>query len=710
MKKIIVSSLVLITFLTACITREQDNRNQEVVPEVKLTDHDSWYQSPMFAVMAGFIYKPLSDYTTWEWEKNLGNSFDADKFTRLLKESNVDYLIFYDKWIDGLVFHDTKTTDYKTSRDFVGDFSRACQKNELKLILYYNAISDGNPEFIESAARDKFGNIITFHPEWPTNYATLHHADYRRKSLAQLEELFSQYRKLDGIWFDIYSERLYARNQCVKDAFALRFNKPIDQATQEELLLLESETVSAYMKEARTIADKYQDDAVFTFNGSLVTWFTGYKHRANHLNPQLQYWMSETNSMDVTEFESRRAHFSPKPIEMGSLINSTWFTPLHDTIPPLGRKSNNHVVAEVASAMCRGASVYLALTPNHAGEYGADLEAVQEAGKWVGSVKSYLNQMKPYADVGVILGTPSLDAENFSSKNAFWNNFRQSQISPETEAMSICEDLENAGYFSQILYASADYTNWPESLSQFKTIILPEHAGLDEKHVKIIRNYVRNGGKCIAFGHSTMLDETFQWLPDHALADLFGIHTYGQRFLVSATPVDFNAEIKQQYFSNVEFAPFAEKLMVGASPDARVIANGNQAVLNKYGMGESYYFAKGEAAFRGNPDFWSGLLKMAGNEPGLEFINPPSHRRGHVIKTVNRYVTMINETSEGKVLHIIDRQATSSTIELSLLLEIIGDSSEAIAIETRKELDLTKEGERSIFSVTVDPVVSILFK
>ena len=130
---------------------------------------------------------------------------------------------------------------------------------------------------------------------WPTNYATLHHPEFRKKSLGQLEELFSQYRKLDGIWFDIYSERLYARNQCVKDAFAKRFNTSIEQAEQVELQLLESETVSAYMKEARAIADKYQDEAVFTFNGSLITWFNGYKHRANHLNPQLQFWMRETN-------------------------------------------------------------------------------------------------------------------------------------------------------------------------------------------------------------------------------------------------------------------------------------------------------------------------------------------------------------------------------------------------------------------------------
>ncbi len=709
MKKRIASFLLLVIFFTACSVREQDNRSLEITPEVQLTDQDSWYQSPMFAVMTGFIYQPLVDYTTREWEKNLGNSFDADKFTRQLKESNVDYLIFYDKWIDGFVFHDTKTTDYKTSRDFIRDVSEGCRKNDVNLILYYNAISDGNPEFIESAARDRFGNIIPFHPIWPTNYATLHHPGFRKKSLAQLEELFSQYQKLDGIWFDIYSERLYARNQCVKDAFSMRFNKPIAQATREELLLLESETVSTYMKDARTIADKYQDDAVFTYNGSLVNWFAGYKHRANHLNPQLQYWMRETNSMDVTEFESRRAHFSPKPIEMGSLINSTWFTPLHDTIPPLGRKSNNHVIAEVASGMCRGATVYLALTPNHAGEYGADLEAVKEAGKWVQSVKPYLNHSKPYANVGVILGTPSLDAENFTSKNTFWNNFRQTQISPETEAMSICEDLENAGYFSQILYAYADYTNWPESLSQFNTIILPEHVELDEKHLQKIRDYVQNGGKCIAFGHSTLLDETGQRLPDHALADLFGIQNRGG-ILASPAPVDFDADLKQQYFCNVEFETFDEKMNVIVSPDAKVIAKGDQVILNKYGEGESYYFATGEAAFRGNTGFWSGLCKMAGSEPGLEFHNPPSHRRGGVTKTVNRYVVVMNETSQGRVLHIIDRQATSSTVELSLLSEIIGDASKAIAIETGEEMDLIKNGERSILSVTVDPVVSLLFK
>ena len=84
MKKRIASFLFLVIFLTACTLREEDNRSQEITPEVRLTAHDSWYQSPMFAVMTGFIYEPLSDYTTWEWEKNLGNSFDADKFTRQL--------------------------------------------------------------------------------------------------------------------------------------------------------------------------------------------------------------------------------------------------------------------------------------------------------------------------------------------------------------------------------------------------------------------------------------------------------------------------------------------------------------------------------------------------------------------------------------------------------------------------------------------------
>src|SRR3989304_1799351 len=62
------------------------------------------------------------------------------------KEAGATYLIFYDKWIDGFVFHDTKTTRFKTRRDFVRDVSDACHRADLRLGHYFNAVRHGNPE------------------------------------------------------------------------------------------------------------------------------------------------------------------------------------------------------------------------------------------------------------------------------------------------------------------------------------------------------------------------------------------------------------------------------------------------------------------------------------------------------------------------------------------------------------------------------------
>ncbi|MBM4047478.1 MAG: hypothetical protein FJ279_20420, partial [Planctomycetes bacterium] len=82
-----------------------------------------WLKSPSLSIMTGFIYQPKSAYTVQQWMEGLGSRFDAERWVKDFKEAGATYLIFYDKWIDGLVFHDTKTTGYKTKRDFVREIA-----------------------------------------------------------------------------------------------------------------------------------------------------------------------------------------------------------------------------------------------------------------------------------------------------------------------------------------------------------------------------------------------------------------------------------------------------------------------------------------------------------------------------------------------------------------------------------------------------------
>jgi len=62
-----------------------------------------WHKAPTLSVMTGFIYQPLKPYTIQQWMENLGNKFDADQWVKDFKEVGASHLVFYDKWIDGLV-------------------------------------------------------------------------------------------------------------------------------------------------------------------------------------------------------------------------------------------------------------------------------------------------------------------------------------------------------------------------------------------------------------------------------------------------------------------------------------------------------------------------------------------------------------------------------------------------------------------------------
>ena len=80
------------------------------------------------------------NFKTYYSDRLLGDDFDADQWVKDFKEAGAQHLAFYDKWIDGLVFHDTKTTNFKTKRDFVGELAAACQRAKLPLIISCSAI------------------------------------------------------------------------------------------------------------------------------------------------------------------------------------------------------------------------------------------------------------------------------------------------------------------------------------------------------------------------------------------------------------------------------------------------------------------------------------------------------------------------------------------------------------------------------------------
>jgi hypothetical protein len=457
-----------------------------------------WHKAPTLSVMTGFIYEPLKPYTIQQWMENLGSRFDADQWVKDFKEAGASHLVFYDKWIDGLVFHDTKTSNFKTKRDFVRELAAACQRGGLPLVLYFNAVSDGNPEFDPWSLIGLDGKPIVFGARWPTRYQTLH-SPFRAKCLEQVREILGNYGPIHGIWHDIFHERLNTTSEWTARGYQKMFGEPFAKATPQRLAEFNARTLAGYLDEADAIRRECgQTQCVFTANGSGSS-FLGGGDWTDQVGARLQYLFNEGHSFAHNEKLARMAWALPKPLDINLLLVSSWFTPLEDAPPPASL-TVEQAIAATAIAVCQGAGVNFALTPSHDGRFGEDVQRAKAVGAWFRKMKPWLEGAQPAADIGIVHG-------------------------PGANAAS--DALARAGVFSR--WIASD-----QSPSALPAMIAPPQSRLDER----LRDYVNNGGTLIAFGNVG------------PLADVFGANVKGAvRFAtkLQGATVKVDSEYNEQF-------------------------------------------------------------------------------------------------------------------------------------------------------------------
>lgn len=501
-----------------------------------LAAEETWYDSPSLSIMTGFIYEPLQPYTIDEWKEGLGNEFDADRWVTDFKEAGAQHLVFYDKWIDGLVFHDTKTTAFKTDRDFVRELAAACQQYNLPLVLYFNAVSDGNPEFDEWSLLDREGNPIVFNPRWPTRYQTLH-SPFRQKAVEQVRELLSNYGSVHGIWHDIFHERLHTSSPWVTQSYQEMYDEEFERAPSARLAEFNARTLAGYLDEIDAIRKElHQDDCIFTANGS-GSAFLASNVWTREVGSRLHYLFNEGHSFAANDRLAQMAWVLPKPLEINLLLNSSWFTPMEDTPPPPAY-TEKQVITATAIAVCQGASIHLALTPGHSGLFGEDLEHAKAAGAWFRGVQPWLKEAQPYADVAIVLGTPAADGPGLPARA--WG-----------QVLALRDALTHAGLFSRFLYDTEQGGSWPDSLAELSAVIVPELAALDDAHIDHLRRYVEEGGHLIAFGRASMLDAKGERRQHYALGDVFGVRYRGE---LTLPPRQQETQVKVDSEYSAEFA------------------------------------------------------------------------------------------------------------------------------------------------------------
>ncbi len=691
------------------------------VPPAKAEARDCWLKTPTVSIMVGFIYEPGRPYTIQRWMENLGNRFDADQWVRDFKETGATHLVFYDKWIDGLVFHDTKTTNFKTRRDFVREVAAACRKQKLRLLLYFNAVNDGNPEFDEWTL-DKEGKPIIRSGKWPTRWQTLH-SPFREKCLEQVRELLGY--PIDGIWHDIFSERVDRTNPWMTKAYEKMFGEPFEQATPRRLEEFNARTLAGYLDDVYAMRrERKLDGLIFTSNGSAAQ-FLNSGIWTDLVGPRLHYLFREGHSFENNDKLARMAWVLPKPVEINLLLNSSWFTPLDDTPPP-ARWTEKQALAASAVVVCQGAGIHWALTPGHDGTFGDDLKHAKLVGAWFRKVKPALENAQPYADVGIVLGTPASGGPGLPASNQLWAANQGRTQGAWERVLAISDALARQGVFSRYLFMNSQGGSWPATLKAFKAIVVPELAVLDEAHLGQLRQYVREGGKLVAFGHATVLDAKSQRRQDYGLGDVLGARLVGEvgeggaSQMTASVPLKIVDSTAAGIFDNVTIAPRAVRVEPVGAKVVAFLQNEPQAAAilkNTFGRGEAWLITAGDASFAEKSPLWAGLVRLMG---GPTVTVEPTD--------ASRYRIILTRVAGGQALHLIDkavsdgghalqpvnervkRDYTAQQVTITLDAKRLGTPRKARLIGSNEVVAVSAKDGKITFSIKPDPVASVMLK
>jgi len=628
-----------------------------------------YYRPPQLTLMVGFIKDPQhKNFTVPEWAQGIGGNFDAVQIAERCKRAGVGQIIWYDKWIDGMVFHKTKTTSYHTERDFLAELAPECRKRGIKLVIYFNTYYDGNPEFAAWACVDQRGKPIPFSPFWPENLLSMY-SPFHEKALEQIRELFVDYN-VDGIWLDVPTSASLSYDRWTREAFKKQVGKDMDEASPSERARFWIESSVHWNREVAAFVRKLKPTATVTTNAAIDPVSSGPMWAAGMGEP-LDYFSTELHTVELQQKFAPILGETNKPFEGGTLISDDWFTPLNSG-PLKTSKSSDQMHVELASILTAGMNTYLAVAPGHDGSVDeGTMRLVDYSGEWLRARRPWLEGAEDVTDVAVLLGTAD-------PKELQWPGGAQGY---GDELAKIEADLRSNGYMSHRLINCAGSRKYDGIPQAARTVIVPDRAQLTPSDAEMLEGFVRRGGKVLAFGRGMGLAGTEE--PNRA-APMFGLHSVGYVLpdWIGAFDVKWNNDNLSLPGSILAVTATSAEPLLWAS----VWTAGEMPVLtrNRVGDGTAYALTAAESALKEKPDLLRYLWEETIGEPLWKVqINP------------QRYLVRIRRQKQRYVMHVIDSLTTKE-----------GPMSEAYNTQRYRPLytKITVNSERIPFQkATVEP-------
>jgi hypothetical protein len=582
--------------------------------------------------MVGFIKDPQhTGFTIPQWQAGMGKNFDARALVSRLKASGAATVIWYDKWIDGLVFRKTTTTAYHTDRDFLAELAPECHRQGLRLVVYFNTFYDGNPEFEKYAARDPRGEIITYPKPWPAALLSVH-SPFRAIVRKQIEELFRNYG-VDGLWLDSVQCPPYSSDAWTAAAFSKRYGKDYATATPEERRGFAVDSAIEWNKEASALARSLKPSAVLTFNGLVDPLWLG-PRAAEGLGQSADYFSTE---MPPYHRQRQYAHLLgtfEKPYEGLTMLSDQWFTPMGGEAPPTTMPFAE-LRAELATVLSGGMNLCMSITLGYDGTLEEPaMQLIDNAGAWLRARRAYIAGAGTIHDVGIVLGTNDPKLLDWPGGGDY---------TPTLLKME--EHLRQSGYLPRRLLNSANSQHWDSIPAGIRALIVPSRACLTEADAAKIDRFARSGGRVLAFGRGIGLGQPADAPKAHPL---FGVTVAGYRpppiwrgmqmeWAGARLPLlDPMLDLRTQGAEALAWATTASEGALPAITRARA------------GTGSAVAAAPAETAFVDNANVLAALWKESLPAPIIRLRDTEGR------DATERYTVRLRRDPSGYVLHVID--------------------------------------------------------
>ena len=425
---------------------------------------------------------------------------------------------------------------YMGKRDILSEISSACKKEGIRVIgrIDFRGVEEVvYKKFPSWFKKDADANPVQTNYTKPRLYESCYMGQYRNEYANQFVAYVLKNYDLDGIWHNApgFNGICYCP-RCIESykAFSGKAIPLLTASPQEldEYMKWKSEAADQYMDRIKKTVKSFGDDKVYT--AEVFSIYALSQQRIDtgvDLTNARKHFDILVSVAFLTE-NNETIHY--ENLNYGSTIIKFLksMAPEREAVVMYGGNGTSHRLVidppidlnvwlwEILSAGGRFWNCYFTNVPTVTHDRrNAFNEAT--AYNFVKTNEALLEQHVPVASIGIYYSRPT--RLSYRSKSAEGDQFGSEIRGVETVLM------ENHIPHDFIL----DDQLSEERLQRYELVILPNVRCMSEKEIKLLKDYVHQGGNLIATYATSLFDSDGKERSDFGLAEIFGVHYAGKK-------------------------------------------------------------------------------------------------------------------------------------------------------------------------------------